>query len=123
MTLYILILPLHLVSLTSHCFLMLQELRDSHEQSLERLDAVVTKLQQELVIEEKHKEASEIEVNKLEDEYKVMKDKVHREEIEHKREVSAIKQGYLNKISQLEKRSEKLAAENFEYAMEYVSLN
>merc|ERR1712243_230890 len=84
-----------------------KELRELNEEAFQRLEAVITKLKQEIIIEEKLKSAAEEELQRLKDEYDLLKDKLNKEKTAHKSVLADLRRGFESKTRQLEKRSEK----------------
>ena len=116
------------MTLTLHKFvdiylllLQFQDLEDTHKHEFLKLEAVISKLKQELLSEERQKYASENEAKRLEDECDLMRKQMQIEGEECKNEISVLKKDFRNKIVKFKRRSEKIAAENFECAMENVS--
>ena len=101
-------------------FSFFQELKELHEDNRVKLETTIDCLRSEIKSEqsmkeevEKHMEELANELDKVEHEMVVLRD-------DQRRKLDQLQKKYSSKIQGFVEKSEKLAAENFEYAVENV---
>jgi len=96
----------------------LMKAEEEYRDKILKLDAEINSLQRELEAEQILKEDSENHADELTNELEHVKDEIKKVEEEHREQVDEISDRYLKQIKILERKSESLAAENFELAVE-----
>ena len=96
-------------------------MKSAFEEEVKNMQIIRTDLKSQLESEEKIKHEGELQLKELELELQKIKATLAKEEYEHKKVMESLQSEFNAKVEQLEKRSETLSAENFEYAMENVS--
>ena len=94
------------------------ELKQEFEGEVTRLKASISCLQAELEVELTAREEAEAEAEKLASETDKLEEQVEEARKEAREQVRQVKSSLDTKLAQLEKRAEKLAAENFELTMD-----
>jgi len=94
------------------------ELKQEFEGEVTRLKASISCLQAELEVELTAREEAEAEAEKLASETDKLEEQVEETRKEAREQVRQVKSSLDTKLAQLEKRAEKLAAENFELTMD-----
>ena len=94
------------------------ELKQEFEGEVTRLKASISCLQAELEVELTAREEAEAEAEKLASETDKLEEQVEEARKEGREQVRQVKSSLDTKLTQLEKRAEKLAAENFELTMD-----
>ena len=94
------------------------ELKQEFEGEVTRLKASISCLQAELEVELTAREEAEAEAEKLASETDKLEEQVNEARKEAREQVRQVKTSLDTKLAQLEKRAEKLAAENFELTMD-----
>merc|ERR1719500_594505 len=94
------------------------ELKQEFEGEVTRLKASISCLQAELEVELTAREEAEAEAEKLASETDKLEEQVEEARKEAREQVMQVKSSLDTKLAQLEKRAEKLAAENFELTMD-----
>jgi len=99
------------------------ELKQEFQEELTRLQASVSCLQAELELELTAREEAETEAEKFAAETEKLQAEVEKAKLETREQVRSVRSGLETKINQLEKRGEKVAAENFELSMDSEDLS
>jgi chromosome segregation ATPase len=100
---------------------MFQELKEVYEEKIMKLETTIDCLKSEIETEHIMKEEVEKHIEELTDELENVEHEMDELKADHVNKLNQIQEKYSVQLKLLEKKSEKLAAENFEYAVENVN--
>ena len=100
--------------------MLFKELKENYEDKIMKIETTIDCLKSEIETEHIMKEEVDKHVEELTDELEQVEHEMDRLKADHVNNLNQIQEKYSVQFKLLEKKSEKLAAENFEYAVENV---
>ena len=97
-----------------------QEIKEDYKEQILKLGATIACLKSEIESEQIMREESDKHIEELSEELEKFEREMDTMRKEHTESKTNIRETFESKVNLLERKSEKLAAENFEYAVENV---